>query len=75
MPTNHSDSQSPICPRPHPFSQPREKCGNFSASIVSSSIRPEILFGVYLVYVARKGAFLIDLGKTGPHDGVGGGVL
>lgn len=24
----------------------------------------EILFGVYLVYVARKGAFLIDLGKT-----------
>lgn len=45
---------------------------NSSASIVSSSIRPEILFGVYLVYVARKGAFLIDLGKTGPHDGGGG---
>lgn len=45
---------------------------NSSASIVSSSIRPEILFGVYLVHVARKGAFLIDLGKTGPHDGGGG---
>lgn len=73
MPTNHSDPQSPIRP-PHPFSQPREKSVNFSASIVSSSIRPEILFGVYLVYVARKGAFLIDLGKTRPPDG-GGGVL
>lgn len=72
MPTNRSDSQSlPSLPA----SQPREKSVNSSASIVSSSIRPEILFGVYLVYVARKGAFLINLGKMGPHDGGGGGVL
>ena len=48
---------------------------NSSVSIVSSSIRPGILFGVYLLYVARKGAFLIDLGKMGPRDGGGGGVL